>query len=216
MRRTMTAILVLGLLAAGCAVASPEETTTTVPLWALDPRAPAGNASDGDGRNWDSVVEGETWRGWSWRVTAGGPIDVGYLDGEGCAGGASRAPAVECLLPEDGGRWVFSFAVDVPVTGWGEEGEVPQGAVLIVRGPDGAFACSGEYRDWQYFPGPAVEIPSVKAGTYDVWVAAPEGASLGGELVIAAPAESFPTTTTTLSPDEPPATPASTVPPPTG
>jgi hypothetical protein len=118
---------------------------------------------------------------------------------------------VEVSLPEDGGRWVFSYAVDVPTTGWGDEGEVPQGAVLVVRDPDGAFSCADEYRDWQHFPGPAVEIPSVKAGTYDIWVGAPEGTSIGGQLVIATPAATFPTTTTTTDPDEPPSEPATTV-----
>jgi len=162
---------------------------------------------------WDSAVGAETWRGWSWRVTAGGPLDLGYLERDDCTGGASRAPAVEISLPEAGARWVFSFAVDVPATGWGEEGEVPQGAVLIVRGPDGSFVCTGEYQDWQYFPGPAVELPSAPVGTYDVWVAAPDGASISGELVVATPESSFPTTTTTTDPDEPPTEPASTFPP---
>ena len=59
-----------------------------------------------------------------------------------------------------------------------------------------------------------MEIPSAKAGTYDVWVGAPEGTSISGLLVIAAPAETFPTTTTTTTttdPDEPPSEPATTV-----
>lgn len=204
--------LVIGLLAAGCLQAADEGTTTstTAPPWALDPDAPAGNDVAG-AMGWDGVAARETWRGWSWRVQAGGPIDLAYLAAEGCGGWASRAPAVEVILPVDGGRWVLSYAVDVPTTGWGEEGEVPQGAVIVVRGPDGAFACNAQYQDWQYFPGPAVEIPSVKAGTYDIWVGAPEGASISGQVVIATPEATFPTTTTTTDPDEPPSEPATTV-----
>ena len=211
MRRTAL-ILMVGLLAAGCLrTAADDATTPTAPPWALDPDAPAGNAADPDGVGWDGIVGEETWRGWSWRARAGGPIDLGYLTAEGCGGWASRAPAVEVSLPEDGGRWVFSYAVDVPTTGWGDQGEVPQGAVMVVRGPDGAFACNAEHRDWQYFPGPAVEIPSVEAGTYDVWVGAPEGMSISGQVVVATPEATFPTTTTTIDPDEPPSEPATTV-----
>jgi hypothetical protein len=216
MRRAIP-VLVLAVLAAGCTVTAEEETTTTtVPSWALDPDAPAADSSHVASLSWDGSVAGEPWRGWAWRVTAGGPVDLSYLGSEGCVGWTSRAPAVEYRLAEDGGRWVFSFAVDVPTTGWGEEGEIPQGAALVVRGPDGSFTCSGRYQDWQYFPGPAVEIPSVKAGPYDIWVAAPQGAAIGGQLVIATPAATFPTTTTTTDPDEPPSSPASTFPPTTG
>ena len=199
MRRAAAVIVVLGLLAAGCDGWTEKETTTTVPSWALDPGAPAGNSSDGDGGGYDTVVAGDTWMGWYWRATAGGPIDVSYLDAEGCVGWASRAPVIEYNLPSDGGHWVFSFGPDVPVTGWGDEGEVPQGLVLIVRGPDGAWACNGDYQDWQYFPGPAVEFTSAQTGVYDVWLAvSSEAESVGGQIVIITPAASFPTTTTTV------------------
>ena len=216
MRRAAVVALLLGLLAAGCDTGNGEETTTTtVPTWALDPGAQANNNSDIDGWGYDTVAAGETWMGWSWRATAGGSIDVSYLAAQGCVGWASRAPVVEHSLPNDGGHWVFSFSPEVPVTGWGDEGEVPQGLVLIVRGPDGAWACSGDYQKWQYFPGPAVEFPSAPAGVYDVWVAAPtEAASVDGDFVIITPAASFPTTTTTLDETEP--TPATTFPPTTG
>jgi len=213
MRRAALVILVLGLLAAGCDRGNGgETTTTTVPAWALDPNAQADNSSDIDGWYYDTVAAGETWMGWYWRATAGGPIDVSHLEVEGCAGWAPRAPVVEHTLPNDGGHWVFSFSPDVPVTGWGEEGEIPQGLVLIVRSPDGAWACSGAYQEWQYFPGPAVEFPAAPAGVYDVWLAAPaEGAHVGGEFVIITPAASFPSTTTTVEGAE-----ASTFPPTSG
>lgn len=216
--RRAALLVMLGLLTAGCTLSADGEptTTTTAPSWALDPDAPAANASHPNGMGWDSIVQGETWRGWSWRATAGGPIDLGYLGLEGCTGWASRAPVVEIRLPEDGGPWVFSYAGDVPTTGWGDQGEVPQGAVLVVRGEDGSFMCNAVYQDWQGFPGPVVEIPSVKAGTYDLWVGAPPGASIDGQVVIATPEGNFPTTTTTTDPNEPPSEPASTFPPTTG
>jgi len=206
-------ILVLGLLTAGCnGWAGGETTTTTVPSWALDPGAPADNGSDIDGWHYDTVAAGETWMGWYWRATAGGPIDVSYLEVEGCIGWAPRAPVVEHTLPNDGGHWVFSFSPDVAVTGWGEEEDIPQGLVLIVRSPNGAWACSGAYQKWQYLPGPVVEFPSAPAGVYDVWLAAPaEGVSVGGEFVIITPAASFPSTTTTVEGTE-----ASTFPPTSG
>jgi hypothetical protein len=207
-------LLVLAALVVACSTPAEEQTTTTtVPSWALDPGAPAGNAADPDGMGWDSVVGGETWRGWSWRVAAGGPIDVDYLDERDCSGWASRAPTVEFALPAAAGPWIFSFAGDVPVTGWGEEGDEPTGAVLIVREPDGSFHCALEYVHWQYFPGPVVQMTSAAAGTYDVWVAGPEGTVIEGELVIATPEAYFPTTTTTTDPNEPPSEPASTFPP---
>jgi hypothetical protein len=207
-------LLILGLPTAGCTLAAGGETTTTAPPWALDPTASAGNASHPDGTDWDTIIDGKTWRGWFWRTTAGGAIDVDYLGQDSCAGFTTRAPTVEYRLPEDGGRWVFSFRVRVPTTAWGEEGPVPEGAGLVLRGPDGSYLCSLEYQKWQYFSGPAVEIPSVKAGTYDIWLTAPEGVSIEGELAIATPAATFPTTTT--NPNEPPAQPATTVPPTSG
>jgi hypothetical protein len=185
-------LLILGLPTAGCTLAAGGETTTTAPPWALDPTASAGNASHPDGTDWDTIIDGKTWRGWFWRTTAGGAIDVDYLGQDSCAGFTTRAPTVEYRLPEDGGRWVFSFRVRVPTTAWGEEGPVPEGAGLVLRGPDGSYLCSLEYQKWQYFSGPAVEIPSVKAGTYDIWLTAPEGVSIEGELAIATPAATFP------------------------
>jgi hypothetical protein len=216
MRRTVLLVM-LGLLAAGCSLTADEETTTTttIPSWALDPDAPGDAASASPAMGWDGDVAGEAWLGWAWRAKAGGPIDLAYL-GEGCAGWAPRAPAVEVNLPDDGGRWVFSFAGDVPTTGWGDHGEAPPGAVIVVRRPDGAFTCNAVYQDWQYFPGPAVEIPGAEAGTYDIWVGAPQGATIDGQVVVATPAATFPTTTTTTNPGDPPVTPASTFPTTTG
>ena len=220
MRRTAL-ILMIGLLAAGCLSEAEEDTTTTTttaPPWALDPGAPADNDVAG-AAGWEGIVAEETWRGWLWDVPAGGSIDLGYLAAEGCGGWASRAPAVEVSLPEDGGRWVFSYGVYALQGGW-DQVMVPPGAVLVVRGPDGAFACSADYAGWQGWQGwfdaqgPVVEIPSAEAGAYDVWVGAPEGTSISGQLVIAAPAATFPTTTTTpttTDPNEPPTEPATTV-----
>lgn len=222
MRRTAL-ILLVGLLAAGCLgeaedTTTIETTTTTAPPWALDPDAPAGNDAAGSA-SWESLVAGETWRGWLWDVDAGGPIDLAYLEVEGCGGWASRAPAVEVNLPEDGGRWVFSYGI-FPLQGGWDSVMVPSGAVLAVRGPDGAFACSADYQGWQGWQGwfdaqgPAVEIPGAKAGTYDVWLGAPGETSISGQLIIATPAATFPTTTTattTTDPDEPPSEPATTV-----
>jgi hypothetical protein len=212
-------ILLVGLLAAGCLWAADDEaTTTTAPPWALDPGAPAANDAAG-AAGWEGIVAEEAWRGWLWDVDAGGTIDLAYLAAEGCGGWASRAPVVEVSLPEDGQRWVFSYGVFALHGGW-DQVMVPPGAVLVVLGPDGAFACSAEYEGWQGWQGwfdaqgPVVEIPSVKAGAYDVWVGAPEGTSISGQLVIAAPAAIFPTTTTTTTttdPDEPPSEPATTV-----
>ena len=219
--RRAAAILVLGLAAAGCAGATggpittaPVETTTTAPAWALDFSAPAGNTADPDGQG-QAQGGPESY----WRATAGGPIDASYLDDEACGGWASRAPVVEYNLPSGGGDLAFSFSPDVPVApvgGPGGElvGDVPQGLVLIVRGPDGAWACSGDYRGWEYSPSIAVEFPSAQPGTYDVWVAAQQGAMVGGELVVMAPAATFPTATTTTGATE--ATPATTFPPTTG
>ena len=211
--RRAAAILVLGLAAAGCAGAtggpittSPEETTTTAPAWALDFSAPAGNTADPDG-------QGQAQGGPEshWRATAGGPIDASYLDDEACGGWASRAPVVEYNLPSGGGDLAFSFSPDVPVApvgGPGGElvGDVPQGLVLIVRGPHGAWACSGDYQGWEYSPSITVEFPSAQPGTYDVWLAAEHGESANGDLVIVAPGAPPPTTTTPGATGETPAT----------
>jgi len=200
MRRTAV-LLMLGLLAAGCLhVAEDEETATTVPGPALDPNAPEPSPTGTDGIGWDAMVAGETWAGRSWRATAGGPIEVSYLGGEGCAGWASVAPAVEYSVPPVGGQWVFSFGPDIPVvSGPPRAQDAPQGLVLVVRGPDGVWRCNGEYQDWQYFPGPAVEYPSAPAGSYHIWVAASsKDASVGGSLIVMTPAVNFPTTTTTV------------------
>jgi len=215
-------ILMVGLLAAGCLGADENDatttTTTTAPPWALDPGAPAGNDAAGS-EGWEGIVAGEAWRGWLWGVGAGGPIDLAYLAAEGCTGWASRAPAVEVSLPEGGGRWVFSFGVFSLMGGW-DSVVVPSGAVLVVRGPDGAFVCSADCQGRQAWQdsidsqGPVVEIPSAKAGSYDVWVGAPKETHISGRLAIAAPASIFPTTTTTTTtpdPDEPPSEPATTV-----
>lgn len=198
--RRAAVILVLGLLAAGCDGGPGGETTTTVPTLGLDANAPEGSPTSRDGMGWDSIVEGETWAGRSWRATAGGPLEVSYLGGEGCAGWASEAPMVEYRLPAVGGRWVFSFGPDVPVvSGSPSAQDAPPGLVLIVRGPDGGWRCNGEYQDWQYFPGPAVEYTSAQAGSYHVWVAAAsKDAAVGGNLVVMTPAANFPTTTTTV------------------
>ncbi|MCJ7831189.1 MAG: hypothetical protein MUP86_01520 [Dehalococcoidia bacterium] len=213
MRRAAAVILVTGLLAAGCDGWVGEEATTTAPALALDPDAPEDNASDVDGWGLDTIVEGETWMGWSWRATAGGPVEVSYLDGEGCVGWASIGPVVEYSLPTSGGRWVFSFGPDIPVvSGSPSAQDIPEGLVLIVRGPDGGWVCTGDYQGWQYFPGPAVEFPSAQPGIYHIWVAAStEGASVSGTLAIITPAASFPSTTTTVEGTE-----ASTFPPTTG
>lgn len=221
MRRTALAILVLGLLVAGCGGESAGTTTpATVPAWALDPGAPPGNASDPEGWDYDTVIGGGTWMGRRWLLTAGGPIDVGYLEGEACVGWTTRAPAVEYALPTDGEPWRFSFNPYVPVApvgGPGSElvGDVPEGLVVIVRGPDGHWACNGEYQGYELSPNIVVELPSAPAGTYDVWVAAPQGASTQGEMVIITPQASWPTTTGGTG-DETGATPASTFPPTTG
>ena len=221
MRRVALAILVLGLLAAGCDGRGGEETTTTtVPSWALDPGAPADDGPNREARDYSTVIAAETWMGWEWRVTAGGPIDVGYLEAEACVGWASRAPAVECSLPTDGEDWAFSFRPDVPVAPIGGPGgelqaDVPRGLVLIVRSPDGAWACSGDYQGGESSPSITVEFPSAQSGPYDIWVAAPsEDTSAGGTLTIVTPAASFPTTTTTAGVTQ--ETPASTFPPTTG
>jgi hypothetical protein len=217
--RRLLLLALLGLLAAGCSLTADEETTTTTaaPPWALDPGAPAGSGVT-DGAGWEGIVAGETWRGWQWDINAGGSIDLAYPGGPGCAGWASRAPTVEVTLPADGGPWAFSYGV-VPLQGGWDTVMVPPGAVLVVQSPDGAFACRADYQRWQGWQGwfdsqgPMVEIPLLKAGTYDVWVGAPEGTSIFGRLVIAAPAAVFPATTTTTpttSPDEPPSEPATT------
>jgi len=145
------------------------ETTTTAPPWALDFSARAGNTADPDGQGQGHGGVGETRLGSYWRATAGGPIDVSYLDGEACVGWASRAPVVEYSLPSGGDHWVFSFSPDVPVApvgglGGALAGDVPQGLVLIVRGPDGAWACSGDYQGWEYSPSINVEFPSAQSG----------------------------------------------------
>jgi len=202
------AILALAMLAAGCA-GEAGDGTSTLPALALDPDAPAGNASSADGSYLDDIFEGETWVWHYWVVTAGGPIDVTYLNGESCAGWASRAPLVEYSLPASGGHWVFSFSPDIPaMSGSSGTQDIPEGLVLIVQGPDGDWVCSGEYQVWQNFPGPALELPSALTGVYDIWVAAAEeGTSVDGFLAILAPETSYPTTTTTEGPTE-----ASTVP----
>ena len=218
MKRAALAILVLGVLATGCDGDSGGTTTTaTIPAWALDPAAPAGNLAQPEGGAYDVVIEGETWQGRRWQVTAGGPIDVGYLEMEACMGWATRAPVVEYALPTDGEPWRLSFNPYVPVApigGPGGElvGDVPQGLVVIVRGPDGAWACSGEYQGYELSPSIAVQFPAARSGIYDVWVAAPEGASADGDLVILTPQALWPTTTGTTG-DETEATPASTFPP---
>jgi hypothetical protein len=220
MKQAALAILVLGLLAAGCDGDSGGTTTTTsAPAWALDPAAPAGNLAQPEGGYNDVVIDGETWQGRHWLATAGGPIDVSYLGGDECVGWASRAPVVEYTLPTDGEPWRISFDPYVPVapigTGGDLVGDVPQGLVVVVRGPDGAWACSGEYQGYELSPSIVVEFSSAPAGAYDVWLAAPEGASADGEVVILTPEASWPTTTATTS-DETEATPASTFPPTTG
>jgi hypothetical protein len=199
MRRTAV-ILVLGLLAAGCGEGPGGEASTTLPSVALDPNAPEGSPAVTAGIGWDSVVGGETWVGRSWRATAGGPVEVSYLGGEGCAGWTSVAPVVEYRVPAVGGQWVFSFGPDIPVvSGSPSAQDAPQGLVMIVRGPNGGWRCNGEYQDWQYFPGPAVEYPSAQAGSYHVWVAAAsKDASVGGSLVVMTPAANYPSTTTTV------------------
>lgn len=217
MRRAALVILVLGLAAAGCAGESEGTTTTvSVPAWALDPRAPAGNLAQPEGGGYDVVLNGETWQGRRWQVTAGGPIDVGYLQVDACVGWTTRAPAVEYALPTDGEPWRFSFNPYVPVAPIGTAGDlvgdVPQGLVVIVRGPDGEWACNGDYQGYELSPNIVVELAAASSGVYDVWVAAPEGTSADGEVVILTPQASWPTTTGT-SGGETEATPASTFPP---
>ena len=220
MKRAALAVLMLGVLAAGCDGDSGGTTTTvTVPAWALDPGAAAGNLAQPEGGGYDVVIDGGTWQGRRWPVTAGGPIDVGYLEGEACVGWTTRAPAVEYVLPTDGEPWRFSFNPYVPVAPIGTAGDlvgdVPQGLVVIVRGPDGAWACNGDYQGYELSPNIVVELPAAPSGVYNVWVAAPEGASADGDLVILTPQALWPTTTGTTG-DETEATPASTFPPTTG
>lgn len=204
MKAAPVVILALGLLAAGCDPDGGQGTTapttppatTTIPGSSLDPDAPAQNR---DAMGWDGIVEGQTWVGQVWRATAGGPVEVSYLGAEGCEGWAPVGPEVEYTLPAGGGRWAFSFGPEVPVvSGAPASQDVPPGLVLIVRGPDGRWLCRGEYHDWQYFPGPGMELADAPPGTYDVWVAVPvEGDSIGGTLVIMTDTPP-PSTTTTI------------------
>jgi hypothetical protein len=150
--------------------------STTIPGPTLDPAAPPQNTLPGAEFTL-TTAEGQ-WLGRSWRFTAGGPVDISYLDSAGCEGWASVEPLVVYSLPSPG-RWDFTVVQDV----------LSDQTVLVVYGPDGDWTCTSDYQANFEGPfGPAVMLPAAQPGSYAVWVAtAAEGASIQGSFDIAAP-----------------------------
>ena len=88
-------------------------------------------------------------------VRGGGDVNADYVAG-GCGGFAAARPSFRLRWRGSSQRLSFAFAS-------GQRGD----AALIVRLPDGSWACNDDYerRD------PAVVLASPSSGQYDVWVA---------------------------------------------
>src|SRR5262249_26372213 len=89
-------------------------------------------------------------------VSAGGPVDIGYL---GCTGFASEAPNATFDTTNAGPNGSLTIL-------YSENGQPDLAASVLVQTPSGKFVCSGGRSRVAF-------NPFVESGLYKVWVAAP-------------------------------------------